>query len=529
MVPFLTRGARVLALLLLSTAAAALVPAGVSAQRGAAARPNIIFIFSDDHSAQAIGAYGSKVIQTPNLDRLAREGMIFRSVFATNAICGPSRAVVLTGKHSHLNGFKDNTTSRFDSSQITFPKLLQQAGYQTAVIGKWHLGSRPTGFDHWEILPGQGDYYNPDFITPAGQVRQTGYVTDVITDRAVDWLEHGRNPDRPFMLMYQHKAPHRTWMPGPKQLSSFDDIEMIPEPPTLFDDYANRASGAARTKMTIAADLHPSYDLMLPFTGADGDGLDAAARRNYERMNDEQRAAWDAAYAPGNEAFRRANPQGDDLTRWKYQRYMKDYLSTISSVDDNLGRLLDYLDESGLAKNTIVIYSSDQGFFLGEHGWFDKRWMYEESMRMPFLVRWPGVVAPGSENTDLVQNLDFAETFLDIAGVAVPPEMQGRSIVPLLQGKTPPDWRKSIYYHYYECPSEHNVPCHDGVRTARYKLIHYYHTDDWELFDLAKDPEEMRSLSDDPAHATVRAELTRELARLRQLYRVPAVDPPPLR
>jgi arylsulfatase A-like enzyme len=519
---------RALALPLLCAALTGLATASASAQRGAGTRPNIIFVFSDDHAAQAISAYDSKLIRTPNLDRLAREGMIFRSVFATNAICGPSRAVVLTGKHSHLNGFKDNTASRFDSSQVTFPKLLQRAGYQTAVIGKWHLGSQPTGFDHWEILPGQGDYYNPDFITSAGQVHETGYVTDVITDKALEWLQHGRDPGRPFMLMYQHKAPHRTWMPGPKQLTMFDDVE-IPEPPTLFDDYAHRASGASRTKMTVASDLHPSYDLMLPFTGVEGDGLDAAARRNYGRMNAEQRAAWDAAYAPRNEAFRRANPTGDDLVRWKYQRYMKDYLRTIASVDDNLGRVLDYLDRSGLAKNTVVIYSSDQGFFLGEHGWFDKRWMYEESMRMPFLVRWPGVVAPGSVNTDLVQNLDFAETFLEMAGVAVPPEMQGRSIVPLLKGKTPADWRKSIYYHYYECPSEHNVPCHDGVRTERYKLIHYYHTGEWELFDLQTDPREMRSVHDEPAYAEVRANLTRELARLRTLYRVPEADPPPLR
>jgi arylsulfatase A-like enzyme len=514
-----------LAPLLLAAALAGLAPAAGHAQQGggAARRPNIIFVLSDDHAAQAISAYGSKLIRTPNIDRLAREGMTFRNVFATNAICGPSRAVILTGMHSHLNGFRDNRTSRFDSSQVTFPKLLQRAGYQTAIIGKWHLGSTPTGFDHWGILPGQGDYYNPDFVTSAGRVRRAGYATNVITDRALDWLQHGRDPDRPFLLMYQHKAPHRTWMPGPEHLTTYAGVE-LPEPATLFDDYSHRASGASRTKMTIAADLHPSYDLKLPFTGEAGDALDAAARRNYARMTPEQRAAWDAAYGPANEAFRRASPRGDDLVRWKYQRYVKDYLRSVASVDDQLGRLLDYLDESGLAANTVVIYSSDQGFFLGEHGWFDKRWMYEESMRMPFLVRWPGVVEPGSENRDLVQNLDFAETFLEMAGVGIPPEMQGRSIVPLLEGRTPADWRGSIYYHYYECPSEHNVPCHDGVRTARYKLIDYYGTEEWELFDLREDPHELRSVYDDPAYAAVRAELTRELARLRKLYRVPAED-----
>jgi arylsulfatase A-like enzyme len=512
-----------LALLLLVLAGCGL-PGG-RARPAATERPNIIFVFTDDHATQAISAYGSTINQTPTIDRLAREGMIFHRVYATNAICGPSRAVIQTGKHSHINGFIDHS-SRFDSSQVTFPKLLQQAGYQTAVIGKWHLVSRPMGFDHWEILPGQGDYYNPDFITPAGTVREHGYVSDVITDKVLGWLENGRDRRKPFMLMYQHKAPHRSWMPGPEHLTRYQGEE-IPEPPTLFDDYAGRNSGAPKAEMTIARHLHPSYDLKLPF--GSGEGLDAAARRNYERMDERQRAAWDAAYAPENEAFLRAAPQGDDLVRWKYQRYIKDYLRSVASVDDRLGRLLDYLDRSGLAQNTVVIYSSDQGFFLGEHGWFDKRWMYEESARMPFLVRWPGVVKPGSRNDDLVQNLDFAATFLDMAGVAVPPEMQGRSIVPLLKGKTPPDWRHSIYYHYYEYPGEHMVPRHYGVRTDRYKLIHYYQTDEWELFDLEKDPHELTNLYQDPGYAAVQQELKRELARLRAAYRVPDVDPQPSR
>ena len=489
-------------------------------------RPNIIFVFSDDHAAQAIGAYGSRINETPNIDRLAREGMIFRNVFATNAICGPSRAVIQTGKHSHLNGFIDHA-SRFDSSQLTFPKLLRQAGYQTAIIGKWHLVSEPVGFDHWDILPGQGDYYNPDFLTPAGRTQESGYVTDVITDKVLGWLDHGRDPERPFMLMYQHKAPHRSWMPGPEHLTLYDGAT-LPEPATLFDDYAGRNQGASTAEMRIADHLHPSYDLKLPFL-EQADRLDPAARRNYERMTGEQRAAWDAVYGPRNEAFRRANLQGEELVRWKYQRYVKDYLRTVASIDDNLGRLLDYLDESGLAENTVVIYSSDQGFFLGEHGWFDKRWMYEESMRMPFLVRWPGVVDPGSENTDLVQNLDFAETFLEIAGVSVPAEMQGRSIVPLLQGRPPPDWRQSIYYHYYEFPGEHAVPRHYGVRTARHKLVHYYQTGEWELFDLERDPDELRSVHGDPAYAGVQQELDRELRRLRVQYAIPERDPEPSR
>jgi arylsulfatase A-like enzyme len=491
-----------------------------------AARPNIVFVFTDDHAAQAIGAYGSVINETPNIDRLAREGMLFRNVFVTNSICGPSRAVIQTGKHSHLNGFTGNE-ARFDSSQVTFPKLLQQAGYQTAVIGKWHLVSQPMGFDHWEILPGQGDYYSPDFLVPGGRVREAGYVTDVITDKVLAWLRRERDPDRPFMLMYQHKAPHRTWMPGPDHLTLYDGVE-IPEPPTLFDYHAGLASGAATSEMSIAAHLHPSYDLKLPF-GEIGDGLDQAARRNYERMDAAQRAAWDAAYGPENDAFRQANLQGAELVRWKFQRYIKDYLRTVASVDDNLGRLLEYLDQSGLAENTVVIYSSDQGFFLGENGWYDKRWMYEESLRMPFVVRWPGVTAPGSVNADLVQNLDFAATFLDMAGVAVHREMQGRSIVPLLRGWTPPDWRRSVYYHYYEFPGEHRVPRHYGVRTARYKLVHYYQLGEWELFDLERDPNEQRSVYAAAEYGSVVDELKRELARLRAHYQVPDEDPRPSR
>lgn len=488
-------------------------------------RPNIIFVFADDHATQAIGAYGSSINTTPSIDRLAREGMLFRNAFVTNSICGPSRAVIQTGKHSHVNGFIDHR-SRFDSSQVTFPKLLQGAGYETAVIGKWHLVSRPMGFDHWEVLPGQGEYFNPDFLTPAGSVREAGYVSDVITDKVLHWLERGRDPRKPFMLMYQHKAPHRSFMPAPRHLTLYEGVE-IPEPATLFDDYAGRTSGARAAEMTVARHLHPSYDLKLPTGGMD-DALDRAAQRILERMTPDQRAAWDAAYARENEAFLRQDPQGAALTRWKYQRYIRDYLRTVASIDDNLGRLLDYLDRSGLARNTVVIYSSDQGFFLGEHGWYDKRWMYDESMRTPLLVRWPGVVRPGTENRDLVQNLDFAETFLEMAGVAGPAEMQGRSLVPLLRGRTPADWRESVYYHYYEYPGEHMVPRHYGVRTKRHKLVHYYQTGEWELFDLERDPDETRSVHGQAEYARVQSELVRELARLRAAYGVPERDPEPL-
>ncbi len=470
-------------------------------------RPNILFIFSDDHAAQAISAYGSQINETPQIDRLAREGMLFRNVFVTNSICAPSRAVILTGKHSHLNGVFTNR-EEFDASQVIFPNLMQQAGYQTAMIGKWHLKSEPTGFDYWEVLPGQGTYYNPDFRTPEGIVKHTGYVTDIITDKALAWLQSGRDSDKPFMLMYQHKAPHRRWQPGPEHLNTYDEAT-IPEPETLFDDYTGRTSAARTQEMTIA---HHLDDEDLKLTPP-------------PELNEEQLETWNAAYEKKNEAFLQSDLTGDDLIRWKYQRYIKDYLRTIASVDDNLGRVLDYLDQSGLAESTVVIYSADQGFYLGEHGWFDKRFMYEESLRMPFIIRWPGVVQPQSQNSDLVQNLDFAETFLDIAGVEVPPLMQGRSFVPLLKGETPADWRDAIYYHYWEYPAVHMVRRHYGVRTRKHKLIHYYEVDEWELFDLERDPKELQSVYDDPEYAGTVEELKGKLHELRERYDVPEQDP----
>ncbi len=471
-------------------------------------RPNILFIMTDDHAYHAIGAYGSKVNQTPNLDRLAKEGMRFNRCLVTNSICGPCRAVILTGKYSHVNGFIDNG-SRFDGSQQTVAKLLQKAGYQTAVIGKWHLVSDPTGFDYWNILLGQGPYYNPPMKTAQGVTRHEGYTTDIITDFALDFLKDQKGAEKPFFLMYHHKAPHRNWQPGPKYLNKYKDVT-IPEPNTLFDDYAGRGTAAKTQDMTIAKTMTPD-DLKLTPPG---------------NLTPEQRQAWDAAYDQENEDFRQANLQGDDLARWKYQRYMKDYLRCIDSVDENVGRVLNYLDESGLAKNTVVIYTSDQGFYLGDHGWFDKRWMYEESLKTPLMIRYPGHIQPGSVNSDMVLNLDFAETFLDLAGAEVPADMQGRSMAPILVGNTPDDWRKSMYYHYYEFPGPHSVQRHYGVATDRYKLMYFYTIDEWELYDLEQDPQEMKSVYGDPAYAEVQAELKQELARLRQELKVPEDNRP---
>jgi len=436
--------------------AAGLVLANRSAQAAdKSQRPNIVFIFTDDHCTQALSAYDPTRITTPNLDRIANEGMLFTQCYVTNSICGPSRAVIQTGKHSHLNGFICNG-DRFDGSQQTFPKLLREAGYQTAVIGKWHLRTTPQGYDHFEVLRGQGPYYNPsmrhgDANGEKGTHPHTGYTTDIITDLSLEWLKKGRDADKPFMLMYQHKAPHRNWQPGPKYLHWLDD-KTIPEPATLYDNYANRASPASNQEMTIRHHLSSS-DLK---------------QTQPDNFTPEQLRVWNAAYGPKNEAFAKAQEQmtEKEIFQWKYQRYVKDYLRCVKSVDDGVGRILDYLDETGLAKNTVVIYSSDQGWYLGEHGWYDKRWMYEESLRTPLLVRWPGTVKPKSTNGDIVSNLDFAETFLDMAGVEVPADMQGKSLVPLFKGRTPNDWRKSFYYHYYEFPGPHSVARHYGLTTA---------------------------------------------------------------
>jgi arylsulfatase A-like enzyme len=465
------------------------------------APPNILFIMSDDHAYQAIGAYGSRVNETPNIDRIAREGMRFDRCFVTNSICGPSRAVILTGKYNHLNGFTTNNDS-FNGQQQNVAKMLRSAGYQTAVIGKWHLVSDPTGFDYWHILQGQGPYYDPAMKTPGGLVKHEGYTTDIITEESLRWLKEGRDPSKPFFLMYQHKAPHRNWQPHPRHLDKYKDVE-VAEPETLFDDYAGRGTAAKDQQMSIAKDLNDNDLKLVP----------------QRDLTPEQREPFERAYAEENQKLREAKLTGDELTRWKYQRYVKDYLRCIDAVDENVGRVLDYLDESGLAENTVVIYTSDQGWYLGEHGWYDKRWMYEESFRTPLLVRWPGKIKPASVNAHLAMNLDFAQTFLDIAGVVAPGDMQGRSLVPLLHGKTPDDWRKSVYYHYYEFPQPHHVHPHYGVRTARHKLIHFYTLNEWELYDLEKDPHEMRSVYAEPEYADVVVELNAELKRLREQYK----------
>jgi arylsulfatase A-like enzyme len=486
-----------------SPAAAAPAPAGQT-------RPNIVFIFSDDHAWQTISAYGSKLIQTPNIDRLAKEGVRFDRCLVPNSICGPSRATVLTGKYNHINGFYNNTNCKFDGSQPTFPKMLQAAGYQTAMIGKWHLVTDPTGFDYWEIFPGQGIYYNPPMIKNGEAVKHHGYVTEITTDLALNWLK-ARDTNKPFLLMCQHKAPHRPWEPDTKHLKD-DGDRQYPEPETLFDDYSGRGKAEHEQDMMIAKTMNPN-DLKLTPRPA---------------MTPQQREEWDAYYQPRNATFKDANLQGKDLVRWKYQRYMHDYLGCIRSVDESVGKILDYLKETGLDQNTIVVYSSDQGFFMGEHGWFDKRWIFEESARTPLLIRWPGVTKPGTANKDLVSNLDFAETFLEATGSPIPADMQGRSLIPVLKGQTPADWRKSFYYHYYEHPAEHNVARQYGVITDRYKLVHFYEPEFnyWEMFDLQKDPHEMKSVFGDAEYAATQKELEKELAKLRTDLKVPEQDPP---
>jgi arylsulfatase A-like enzyme len=480
--------------------------------RGAdAKRPNIVFFFSDDHAYQAISAYSDsrKLLETPNLDRIGREGIRFNRAMVPNSICGPSRATVLTGKYNHLNGFYNNTNSRFNGAQTTFPKLLQAAGYQTAIVGKWHLMTDPTGFDYWHILPGQGVYYNPTMFDNGRTVKHEGYTSDIITDISIDWLKN-RDKSKPFVLMCQHKAPHREWAPALRHLGH-DNDRKYPEPPTLFDDYAGRGKAEHDQDMMIATTMN---DLDLKLTPP-------------AQLTSEQLKQWNAYYEPRNAAFRQANPQGADLVRWKYNRYMHDYLGCIKAVDESVGRVLKLLEEEGLAENTLVIYTADQGFYLGEHGWFDKRWIFEESLRTPLLARWPAVIKAGQTSEALVSNLDFAETFLDIAGLPVPDEMQGRSLLPLFKGVTPADWRKSFYYEYYEYPVPHHVRPHYGVVTDQFKLVRFYtpDVDYWELFDRKRDPHELSDVSNDPAYASVVEAMKRELTRLRSELKVPTEPP----
>ena len=477
-------------------------------ETSAAQPPNILFLFTDDHAAHSMSCYGSKINQTPHLDRIAAGGMRFDRCYVTNSLCGPSRATILTGKHSHLNGFRQNG-DKFDSSQVTFPKLMQKGGYQTAVIGKWHLETDPTGFDHWDILVGQGPYYNPPMIANGERVKREGYTTEIIGDLAMEWLTKTRDPNKPFLLMCQHKAPHREWQPGPKYFDLYKG-ETIPEPSTLFLDHSQLGQAAQVQTLSIEKNM---TELDLKLTPP-------------KNLTPSQAEAWHKAYDAENAAFVAAKLTGKELVRWKYQRYIKDYLRCVAAVDDQVGRLLDWLEKSGQADNTIVVYASDQGFFLGDHGWFDKRFMYEPCYRTPFLVKWPGKTKPGSVNGDLVSNLDFAQTFLAAAGVQADPSMQGVSLLPLLEGKTPADWRKSLYYHYYEYPGAHDVHRHYGVKTARYKLLHYYHLGDWELFDAEQDPLDTKNVYHDPAYAEARKELESELVRLRKHYQDPD-DPKP--
>ena len=487
-------------------------------------RPNVIFVMSDDHAYQAISAYGSTLIETPNIDRLAEEGLRFDRAFVGNSICSPSRATLLTGKFSHANGLRNNVNV-FDGDQVTLQALMREAGYETAVVGKWHLKSEPTGFDYWDVLPDQGEYYNPDFVSAAGKRQVTGYVTDIITDLALDWLEKREQPDKPFLLFYHHKAPHREWWPPLEDPAEFH-AKPLPEPNTLFDDYSGRGTAAREAEMRISDHMGLTNDNKITPENATALGhtrfmgwYDDAYRRQFDTyMNDEQRAAIGELYGSINAEFVRRNPRGADLTRWKYQRYMQDYLATIRSVDDNIGRLLAYLEQRDLLDNTVIIYTSDQGFYLGEHGWFDKRFMYEESFRTPLIVRAPGDVERGAARLSLVQNIDFAPTILDLAGVDAPADMHGKSLVPLFAGDDL-DFRDAAYYHYYEYPGIHAVKRHYGIRTHRYKLMHFYHdVDEWELYDLQSDPEELQNRYDDPGYADVRDHMTSLLADVQVRY-----------
>ncbi|MCU7548837.1 sulfatase [Chitinophagaceae bacterium LB-8] len=480
-------------------------------------KPNIIYIMSDDHAYQAISAYGYGLNQTPNIDKLADQGVLFNRAFVTNSICGPSRAVMLTGKHSHINGFKDNH-STFDGNQQTVAKLLHDGGYTTAVIGKWHLISEPQGFDYWNIVPGQGEYYNPDFIENGVKKRVPGYITNLTTDFAINWLDK-RDKDKPFFLIYQQKAPHRNWMPEEKYYHLFDSTE-FPVPANYFDGYQTRTKAAQAQEMEIATDMHYAYDLKLAFDLPKDKqtGLAAGWQGIYNRLTPEEKKKWEAAYGPSIEAFNKANLSGKDLAIWKYQRYMKDYLRCVQSVDDNVGRLMDYLKANGLDQNTIIIYTSDQGFYLGEHGWFDKRFMYEESFRTPLIVKWPGVTNKKVTTSSMVQNLDFAETILDMAGLPIPADMQGKSFVPLLKGKQKGNVHDALYYHFYE-NQEHKVAKHIGVRTDRYKLIYFYENNEWELYDLQKDKGEMNNVYNDPSYSKVKTMMQKKLEELRKQYK----------
>ena len=488
---------------------------------------NIVYIMTDDHTAQMMSCYGSHFIQTPNLDRIARDGVRFTNSFVANSLSGPSRACMITGKHSHANGFTDNTTCVFDGSQQTMPKLLQQAGYQTAIVGKWHLESLPTGFDYWEIVPGQGDYYNPDFITMNNDtIQRHGYLTNIISDMSIDWMENQRDKEKPFCLFIHHKAIHRNWLPEIKYLHEYEDSTYaLPE--NFYDDYAGRPAAAAQ-EMSIYKDMDLIYDLKM-----DGKDKTSRLKETYEkyvgRMDEADRKAFDAFYDSIAADFYAKKLTGKELAEWKYQRYMRDYSKVVKSLDDNVGRVLDYLEEKGMLDNTLVVYTSDQGFYMGEHGWFDKRFMYEESMHTPLIMHLPKGYDKRGDIPQMVQNIDYAPTFLELAGAPIPDDIQGVSLVPLLRGEQPADWRTSLYYHFYEYPAEHSVKRHYGVRTDRYKLIHFYNDiDQWELYDLQADPHEMNNIYGKPGTEETTKELMKELKRLQIQYADPILEKYPI-
>ncbi len=489
------------------------------------ARPNIIFIMTDDHAKNAMSIYGSKLVNTPNLDRIGQEGMVFHRSYVTNSICGPSRAVFLTGKYSHLNGFRDNS-DQFDGSQMTYPKILQDQGYYTAVVGKWHLKSVPQGFDYWNVLIGQGDYYNPTMVNMGDTLDHRGYTTTVITDLALEALDTKIPADKPFCLMVHHKAPHRNWMPDSVHLALGE--QTYPLPDNFYDNYENRPAAAQQDQsisgMFMSSDmkLDPARVTVETGTGGAQDNSNIARgwQTLYDRMTPAQKEYWDAYYMPISDQFFDADLQGKELVEWKYQRYINDYLKCIMSVDDNVGRLLDHLQQKGELDNTWIIYTSDQGFYLGEHGWYDKRFMYEESFGMPLLMRYPPVIAPGSENHNLVMNLDFAPTVMDLLNIESDQPWQGQSLVPLMKGENREVHPDGIYYHYYEYPHGwHKVKRHYGISTDRYKLIHFYNDiDHWELYDLQQDPGEMNNIYE-TANRELVQELKEKLVQLQNQYR----------
>ena len=476
-------------------------------------RPNILFIMSDDHAYQAISAYGHGINKTPNIDRIAEEGALFTRACVSNSICAPSRAVMLTGKHSFVNGKIDNRNP-YNWDQDNFAKQLQKGGYQTALIGKIHLNGLPQGFDYSMVLQGQGHYYNPDFLVNGEMQRFEGYCTDIITEATLDWLKNKRDQEKPFCAIYNQKAPHGNWKPAPEYLTLYDDTVFTP-PANFFDDYEGRGRAAKEQNSMIDGSMKWGRHFKLL---TDPDGNPTGFERELERFNEKQLNDWMAYYTPRNDSLRNAKLTGNELAIWKFNRYIKDYLKTIRSIDDGIGDVLDYLKESGPEKNTIVVYTSDQGFFLGEHGWYDKRFMYEEAFRTPLLVRYPKEIKPGTKIEKLVQNIDFAPTLLDYAEVEIPDDIQGESFRKLVSGETN-DWRDAVYYTYYEHPSAHQIKRHYGIATKRYKLIHfYYDIDEWEMYDLESDPSEMKSIYGDPAYTEVQKELHTRLDELREYY-----------